>query len=157
VSVRRDRLVIPQGSYWEASWRVRDAAGVPVADLSGWSVRGQIRPAVDSATVLHEWNTTAGNVTLAAPVVTLLVLDTDSENWTWQDGVYDIEVTDPGARVYRIAEGDVFLSREVTRDPGRTPAAALWTGAGAPGSIPAAVTGDDYLDTVSGDVYTLEA
>lgn len=157
MSVRRDRLVIPQGSYWEASWRVRDAAGAPVADLSGWSVRGQIRATIDSADVLYEWSTSAGNVTLTAPFIKLIVFDTDSDAWVWQDGVYDIEVTDPGARVYRIAEGDVFVSREVTRDPGRTPAAAMWTGAGAPGTITGAVPGDEYLDTASGDVYTLEA
>lgn len=157
MSVRRDRLVIPQGSYWETSWRVRDSDGVPLADLSGWSARAQIRATLDSASVLHEWSVAAGNVTLSAPWVTLIVFDTDSDAWTWTDGVYDIEVTDPGARVYRIAEGTVFVSREVTRDPGRPPAAAMWTGSGAPGSIPSAVPGDDYLDTTSGDVYTLEA
>lgn len=157
MSVRRDRLVIPQGSYWEASWRVRDAAGAPVTDLSGWSVRGQIRATVDSDVVLYEWSVAAGNAALYAPFVSLIVFDTDSDAWTWQDGVYDIEVTDPGARVYRLAEGDVFVSREVTRDPGRTPAAALWTGSGAPSGIVGAVAGDDYLDTASGDIYTLEA
>jgi hypothetical protein len=157
VSVRRDRLVIPQGSYWEASWRVRDSNGAPVADLSGWSVRAQMRPTVESETVLYEWGVSLGNATLYAPFVTLIVFDTDSDAWTWTDAVYDMEVTDPGARVYRIAEGVVFVSREVTRDPGRTPAAAMWTGAGAPSSILSAAPGDDYLDTASGDVYTLEA
>lgn len=115
MDVRRDKLIIPQGTYWGWTWRVRGADGTPVADFSGWSAHAQARPTIDSPTVLHEWSSASGNIVFSPPYVTLLVFDYESTAWDWVDAVYDIELTDPGSRVARIAEGDIWVSRETTR------------------------------------------
>lgn len=107
-------LTIPQGTTWGVSWPVVDQSGNPV-DLTGWSARSQVRPYVESEQVLHEFSSAAGDIELSAAHVTLRVSPTESSSWAWRNGVYDVELTSPDQTVYRVAEGRVTVSSEVTR------------------------------------------
>ena len=108
------RLVIQQGTTWGVSWPITDAQGNPL-DVSGSTVRAQIRPSKDSGEVLHEFSTEAGNAVAEQNAVTLSVQPATSSAWSWRNGVYDVELTDSTGRVARIAEGTVTISPEVTR------------------------------------------
>lgn len=111
--MRRDDLRIEQGATWSYSWPI-DVEGSPV-DLSGWTARGQIRSTVESPDVLHEWTSDDDTALLTGSAVTLQLTPADTSAWTWSDGVYDVELTDPAGRVARVAQGAVLISREVTR------------------------------------------
>jgi hypothetical protein len=69
---------------------------------------------------------------------------------------------DSGDTVITLASGDIFvtvLQPEVNfitvNTPAGTGVAGLWTGSGAPGVIIGSHPGDEYLDLVSGEIYTL--
>lgn len=112
--MNRATLVIMQGATWSMSWPVHDENGDPL-DLSGWGARAQIRPTAGSDEVYHEFTVDAGNVTIDGNYVQLSTRAAESSAWSWNTGVYALELLAPDGRVARIAEGDVVLSREVTR------------------------------------------
>lgn len=92
-----------------------DANGVPITNWTNFSVKAQVRERVESATVLHEWSTAAGNAELIDSKIVLVVARDTSTPWTWTHGRYDVELTNPAGQVTRVAEGHVIVSREVTR------------------------------------------
>ncbi|WP_372663581.1 hypothetical protein [Amycolatopsis kentuckyensis] len=109
----RTPLTIPQGTSWGISWPVTENG--EAAAIDAWTVKAQIRSTPTSPTVLHEWSTEAGNATTEGSAVTLLLNPASSTAWTWKRGVYDVELISPDGTVYRIAEGAVYVSPEVTR------------------------------------------
>lgn len=109
----RTALTIPQGTSWGISWPILDD-GHP-AVLTDWTVLAQVRDIADEETVFYEWGSLRGNVTVDDHCVTLYVRPDESAAWTWRRAVYDVELTDPDGAVYRIAEGPVYVSPEVTR------------------------------------------
>ena len=106
-------IEIEQGSDWAYQWPVNDG-GTPL-DLTGWTVRGQVRSRHSSPDVLHEWSTTLGNATVASGSFTLSVAASASSAWTWKKGVYDIELVSPEGTVYRVLQGEIEVDPEVTR------------------------------------------
>lgn len=110
----RSNLTIIQGATWQIAWPITDLSGAPI-DLTGWTVRSQVRPSPDSSTVYYEWSTAVGNASVLNSRVTLSVRPVESSAWTWTDGAFDIELTDLLGRVARIVEGTVSVSPEVTR------------------------------------------
>lgn len=106
-------LTIPQGTTWGIAWPITES-GSP-KDITGWTVRAQIRAPGFGHAVLHEWSTTLGNATVAGSAVTLLLTPGVSAGWAWDFGVYDVALTSPAGEVFRIAEGTVYVSPEVTR------------------------------------------
>lgn len=90
---------------------------IPV-DLSGCKAIGQIRPSVESATVLHEMSTENGGITVDGPagMVTLLIPHTVTEGAAWRSGVYDLELIYPSGGRKRLCYGTVTMTPEVTRD-----------------------------------------
>lgn len=109
----RTAITIPQGTSWGIAWPILQD-GEP-ADLTNWTVLAQVRDTAESADVLHEWGSLRANVSTENGRVTLFVAPADSAAWTWRRGVYDVELTDPNGVVYRISEGPVYVSPEVTR------------------------------------------
>lgn len=88
---------------------------VPV-DITGASVRMQIRPSVASATVLFSATTDNGLITVTGEDgrIELTIPATESSLWKWRRGVYDLEVVN-GPVVTRLLYGSVEVSPEVTR------------------------------------------
>jgi hypothetical protein len=109
-------LVIEQGTTWSVRWVVSDPdTGVPL-NVSGWTVRSQVRDPIESDVVLHEWSTAGGTITAdASGNVTLLVAPATSSAWAWVRGRYDVELISPQSEVTRLAQGRVRVSHEVTR------------------------------------------
>lgn len=107
-------LVIKQGATQSFGWPIL-RAGVRV-DLTGWTVRGQVRAKASAATVLHEWSTALGN---ARTLNGLVIIDNTPEtlDWTWREGAYDLFATDPDDQVLYVAEGSVYVNLAVTREP----------------------------------------
>lgn len=107
-------LVIKQGATQSFGWPIL-RAGVRV-NLTGWTVRGQVRAKASAAVVLHEWSTTIGN---ARTLNGLVIIDNfpDSIGWTWREGIYDLFATDPDDQVLFVAEGAALVQAAVTREP----------------------------------------
>jgi hypothetical protein len=109
-------LVIRQGMTERFRWPVTDPVTGDPVNISSWSARGQVRKWPGAAEVLHEWSTTAGNLTLGVDgLLTITVSPSESSSWDWSEGRYDIELTMPNDDVIRIAEGAVMVSAEITR------------------------------------------
>lgn len=109
-------LVIKQGADQEIRIpNIRDANGVLIPDLAGYTVRAQVRDRPEATTVLHEWSTAAGSATTSGSDIVLALAAATSTAWTWTHGRYDVELTNPLGKSARVAEGHIILSREVTR------------------------------------------
>lgn len=114
-------LVVEQGADFRLTLLFSDSAHIPV-NLTGFSAAAQMRTNHAAASVLLAFSSsppplatsriwlggTAGTVILEADADATRAL-------TFRQGVYDVEVTSPTGEVYRLAEGRVTLSREVTR------------------------------------------
>ena len=112
------KLTFYQGATFSKRlrWTVK-ATGVPI-DLTGCAARMQVRPEVESSTVLLELTTANGGITLGgvAGTIELFVSDDASTLFTWSAGVWDLEIEFPSGDVTRLAQGTVSVSPEVTRD-----------------------------------------
>lgn len=86
-------------------------------NLTGYTARLQIRPAVNSATVLFEMTSANGDIVLGGTEgsATLTLTATQTSALTFSSGVYQLELVSAGAVVKRLAGGVVTLSKEVTR------------------------------------------
>jgi hypothetical protein len=102
-------LVIEQGSTFRRSIPVLDDTSAPL-DLTGWSVRGQIRRSYADPTVAYDLD-----LTVASSNVELVIPAEDSSEWTWRHGVYDVELIDVDGNPTRLMQGSVTVSPEVTR------------------------------------------
>lgn len=109
-------ITIEQGATWRTTLTVKDATGTTV-DLTGYTARMQIRPSVESTTVLLELNTTGSGITVTGPAgqIALLITATATTGINWTGAVYDLELTAPSGDVTRLLQGRVTLSPEVTR------------------------------------------
>jgi uncharacterized protein YfaP (DUF2135 family) len=117
MSVFKYPLKINQGSTFDktVTWKT-GTPPVPV-DLTGCTARGQIRSEISSAAVLVEMNTVNGRLILGGVDGTIRILFEDelTETFSWDSGVYDIEIVFPDGTVQRKLAGAVSVSPEVTR------------------------------------------
>jgi hypothetical protein len=90
-------------------------------DLTGYTLRMQIRPSAGSATLYYDANEINQRLVKVTPldgIFALYIPPADSTAWTWKRGVYDIELTHTASGlVTRLLEGWVTVSPEVTQDP----------------------------------------
>lgn len=110
-------LAIEQGVTWAHGF-IPQLNGQAVAAGEGWTANAQARATVTAPEVLHEWSTALGNVGIDATTgaVTMTVAPAESSAWPWRQAVYDLEVTSPdGSTTYRVAQGKIRVSPEVTR------------------------------------------
>lgn len=104
-----------QGATW--TWQVEMTNPDDTKmNLTGYSVRGQLRRTFDSSTV--DLDLTTGSMIsisdAANGVISLNVPAATTANLT---GTYkwDVELVSGGGLVYRIIQGEITVSREVTR------------------------------------------
>lgn len=114
MATRSDSLTIQQGTTQSFLWPIVDANGDPV-NVTGWSVRAQVRATVAAEAVLHEWSSTLANVTLGPDGVVLHSTPAVSLAWTWTRGVYNVLLTDLTGNVYEIAQGSITVDPSITR------------------------------------------
>jgi hypothetical protein len=110
-------LVIPQGSTLRRRFDLKNPDGTPM-DLNGYSARMQYRSAHNATAVLLDANVDNGRVIMGGAEGWFEVVVPASVTQALvapARGVYDVEIASAGGEVYRILEGDVRVSPEVTR------------------------------------------
>ncbi len=113
-------LKIDQGATLDRTftWKAGDtlAQAVPV-DLTGCVARAEVRPEIDSPSVLLLMTTENGRIILGGPAGTirLRVEAVDTALLSFESAVYDLEVEFPDGTVVRRMAGTVSVSKEVTR------------------------------------------
>lgn len=86
----------------------------PAVDLTGATVRMQIRAEIGGA-VLLELSTENGGIAITGPGTIIRTISAaQTSGLTWTEGVYDLEVEYPDGTVQRYLQGAVSVSREVT-------------------------------------------
>ena len=116
MSSSRHNFTIEQGTTLMKPFIWKDSDGVPV-DLTGYTAKMQVRQSPQSGTVLLELSTSNGRITLggAAGTITLVLTAATTAAIAWRRGVYDIELTSGDGTVTRLLEGEIQVSKEVTR------------------------------------------
>lgn len=112
-------LLIEQGATFKHALLVKQGTGVaaPPMDLTGYTARMQIRAEIDAATPLIELTTENARITIT-PLegkVELLISAADTAALTFETATYDLELISAAGEVTRLVQGNVKLSREVTR------------------------------------------
>lgn len=94
----------------------RDSAGVAV-NLTGYTAKMQVRKSASSDEVLLEMSTVNGKIQLtpATGAVTLVFSAATTAAFDWRRGKYDLELTSADGIVTRLIEGEITVSREITR------------------------------------------
>lgn len=115
----RYTLSIFRGETFRRTFRYVDSDENPI-DISNYTARMQIRATDDSDAVLHESTTENGDITISGPAgeVALKIQATDTADWTWVTGVYDLEIVSPSPDFdveKLIPESRVRVKPEVTR------------------------------------------
>jgi hypothetical protein len=107
---------IEQGTTFNKSFVWKDSSKNPI-NLTGFSGRMQIRSSVKSADVLLSLTTenTRISITPLTGMVNILIDATTTAAITWSKGVYDLELVGPGNVVTRLLQGEITISKEVTR------------------------------------------
>ena len=108
-------LTVEQGATYQKTVTWKDSAGDPV-DISGYSARMQFRARKSSTDTLLSITEAdyitlggaAGTIAISIPAAVTAALD-------FRRAVYDLELVSAGGVVYRLIEGTVELSKEVTR------------------------------------------
>lgn len=103
-------LRIEQGSDYRVRFQLKDAEGAE-ADLSGLTVRGHVRRFVTSQDVLLDL---ADYITVEGNSIDLHLPHSVTSDLTPYGAVYDLELVGVD-EVRRLLQGDVHISREVTR------------------------------------------
>lgn len=122
----RYSFVIEQGATTNFELRYTDSTGTPV-DLTGCQARMQIRPNVASTDILLSLSSSlqsdgtglnfSGSSNLNPPTsgtIAVYISATTSSLLSFDQAVYDLELVS-GTTVTRLLEGQVKLSKEVTR------------------------------------------
>lgn len=109
------KIEIEQGATFkiQLTWTDENALAI---DLTGWTARMDIRASISAASPLHQLTTENGGITLgdAAGTIDLLISATDTEAFTFDSGVYDLEMVN-GSEVTRLLKGSIKVSKEITR------------------------------------------
>ncbi len=114
-------LLIEQGATF--SWTLLFPVSAknpngPKLDLTGYFARMQIRPELESATVLVNLSSAPGGGMTIAPLdgrLDIEISDVATSALTFDKAVYDLELVQPNGKVLRVFKGSVSLSLEVTR------------------------------------------
>ena len=117
MSAGRFDLIIEQGATYTQTFTYETAAGVPI-NLTAYTAAMQIRESVESTAVLATSSGTSPSITLtlggSAGTIIVTMTATVTAAFAFDTAVYDLELT-TGTTVLRLLEGEVKLSKEVTR------------------------------------------
>jgi ABC-type molybdate transport system ATPase subunit len=112
----KKHLYIYQGSTFKLEHIVKDTAGLAV-DLTGATIQSQIREYKASPDVLLDLADT-GSVSIVDALAGKILINISAYNTSLievEKSVYDLEVHFANGEVYRVLEGSIFMSPEVTR------------------------------------------
>jgi hypothetical protein len=112
-------LTIYQGASFKRAWELADtASGAPI-NLTGYTARMQVRGKIKDTEPLVDLTTENDGITIIMDeektTMTLYISATVTKGITVSKAVYDLELVDSMGDVYRLMEGSVVISKEVTR------------------------------------------
>ena len=123
MTAAKRNLYIEQGATFNLSfvWNegTSEAVGAPV-DLTGCKARMQIRQKQGSPTIVDastEGTDPAIVLGGATGAVAVTLTDEATDLLTVKSGLYDLEIEFPDGTVYRLLEGGVTVSPNITQDP----------------------------------------
>ena len=101
---------------WEHELHAGGPTG-PLLQLAGYSARMQVRPELESSTVLAELTTANGAITLGAAngIMAATFTAAMTAGTAWVEGVYDLELVQPDGAPIRLFRGDITIDKKVTR------------------------------------------
>jgi hypothetical protein len=125
MSAGKYNFTIEQGATYTVEIQYKDSNNDPI-DLTGYSGRMQIRPAIGSTTTYLclssslqsdgtglNFSGSAGINPPASGTIGIYISAATSSALTFNEGVYDLEIAS-GSFVARLLQGNVQLSKEVT-------------------------------------------
>jgi zona occludens toxin (predicted ATPase) len=94
----------------------KDSTGAAV-NLTGYTAKMQVRQSTSSDEVLLELSNTNGKLTITplTGTVTMVFSAATTADIDWKRGKYDLELTAADGTVTRLIEGEITVSREITR------------------------------------------
>lgn len=109
-------FTIYQGATFGRVLTWKDENATPI-DLTGYTARMHIRSSVDDDTIIASLTTENGGITLGGEdgTITLTMSAATTTAITADSGLYDLELVNGGSAVTRLLEGNVIISKEVTR------------------------------------------
>lgn len=110
-------MTIYQGATFYKRFTWKENRRDPI-DITGYTFRMQVRPSTDSTEVIEEFSSATGEFYLedaANGVFVLEIPHTETKLMDFDRGVYDIECTYFNGKVGRIMQGEICLSRGITR------------------------------------------
>lgn len=109
-------LTIEQGADFIKSFVLKNSDDT-IKDLTGYTARMQIRQYVFSEEVEYEATTENAKllINVGTGTVQMRFPSSDTSAFTIKRGVYDLELIDSSGQVIRLIQGNVQISREVTR------------------------------------------
>ncbi len=115
LSAGKYNLMIEQGAKFGVQFTWQDKDGNPI-DLSLWTGQIQFRESKDDTSILYD-SDTAGDIVMGgvAGTVDFNLPTLTTTEFTFDDCLYDLELTDPDGEITRLVEGRVSLSKEVTK------------------------------------------
>lgn len=88
----------------------------PMNLAAGWTARMHVRESRDATDILQAFTSAGTSIELGSDGRIELVLDdADTNDLDFASAVYDLELEDSSGNVYRVAQGKVTLSPQVTR------------------------------------------
>lgn len=94
----------------------KDSTGAAV-NLTGYTARMQVRQSASAEEVLLELSTENSKISLTplTGTITLIFSAATTAAIDWKRGKYDLELISPDGTVTRLIEGEITVSREITR------------------------------------------
>lgn len=107
---------IEQGVTLTRPFVWKTSTSTPI-NIAGYTARMQIRSSIKSPEVLLELNTENNRIVLGGidGTVTLQLTASTTAGITWSKGVYDLELVSSSGVVTRLLQGEILVSKEVTR------------------------------------------
>jgi hypothetical protein len=86
-------------------------------DITDYTARMQIRENWHATDIIHELTTENAGIVLTVEDagIAITILPVDTEAFTFNVAVYDIEMISPSGQITRVIEGTVTLHKEVTK------------------------------------------
>lgn len=91
------RIVENKGEDFSLTFPVYDANNTLVSLATGWSAVAQVYP-VGGGALLYEWSAAKSNLTCTSAGVVLQFIAAQTQAWTWQDGMFELDATGPAGR-----------------------------------------------------------
>jgi hypothetical protein len=118
-------ITIEQGASFSRTLTLKDSSGIPI-NLTGWTIRGQIRASQNASSALATFTgtvanqgTNPGEATISLTPTQTAAIPQNPDATTAQaktiNYLYDIEGLRPDTSVVRLLQGKVTLSPEITK------------------------------------------